>query len=95
MLSDSDSSDSDDQDSIPPFSCRSASVDIHTHAPADHLLYNLGTQASSGPPDLLTLKPFAACRWRTLTQPKVQEKLVIRIPAKLNVAVAAAAVAAV
>ncbi|KAI0645527.1 hypothetical protein C8Q79DRAFT_1104104 [Trametes meyenii] len=66
------------------FSCRSGLVDIHTHAPADHLLYNLGTQASSGPPHMLLLKPFALLRWRTLTKKKVQEKLVIRIPARSN-----------
>ncbi|EIW56114.1 uncharacterized protein TRAVEDRAFT_50602 [Trametes versicolor FP-101664 SS1] len=90
----SDDEDEDFENSIPPFSCRSGTVDIHTHAPADHLLYNLGTLASSGPPHLLTLKPFAVARWRALTQKKVQEKLIIRIPAKVNMAAAAAAAAA-
>ncbi|KAI0349019.1 hypothetical protein OH77DRAFT_1415677, partial [Trametes cingulata] len=67
------------------FSCRSNSVDIHTHAPAEHLLYHLGTKASSssGQPDMLLLKPFAAARWHALTRRKVQQKLTIRIPGRM------------
>ncbi|OSC98921.1 hypothetical protein PYCCODRAFT_1396354 [Trametes coccinea BRFM310] len=66
----------------PPFSCRNCNVDIHTHAPADQLLYHLGLNAASGPRHSLIMKAFAASRWSALTRRKVQEKLVIRIPAR-------------
>ncbi|KAI0676074.1 hypothetical protein C8Q78DRAFT_1075020 [Trametes maxima] len=78
-------SDSDTEADSLAFSCRSGTVDIHTHAlAADHLLYNLGCKAGSGPPNMLVLNPFAASRWLALTRKKVQERLVIRIPARTN-----------
>ncbi|KAL7280478.1 LOW QUALITY PROTEIN: hypothetical protein ACG7TL_005410 [Trametes sanguinea] len=85
----SDSTDKEFNDNVadatslaPPFSCRNRNVDIHTHAPADQLLYHLGLNAASGPHHSLALKAFAASRWSALTRRKVQEKLVIRIPAR-------------
>ncbi|OSD06282.1 hypothetical protein PYCCODRAFT_1341735, partial [Trametes coccinea BRFM310] len=66
----SDSTDKEFNDNVadatslaPPFSCRNRNVDIHTHAPADQLLYHLGLNAASGPHHSLALKAFAASRW--------------------------------
>ncbi|KAJ2965538.1 hypothetical protein NUW54_g14085 [Trametes sanguinea] len=80
---DYDYHDTDAASLAPPFSCRSYHADIHAHAPAEQLLYHLGANAASGPPQSLVLKPFAAIRWSALTKKKVQEKLYIRLPARI------------
>ncbi|KAJ3002779.1 hypothetical protein NUW54_g5663 [Trametes sanguinea] len=86
---DTRSSDEEDTNDVLHFSCRprNSTVEIHTHAPVDHLLYNLGIEArqSGGQRHLLVLKPYAASRWRALTRKKVQ-KLFIKIPARGKVA---------
>ena len=63
------------EDSETTFSCRSGQGDIHTHAPASNLLYNLGLNATTGLPNATLLKPLAASRWKVWSQAKVQEKL--------------------
>ncbi|KAJ3003668.1 hypothetical protein NUW54_g5184 [Trametes sanguinea] len=60
-------------DEAPLFSCRYNSVDIFTHAFADHLLYNLGPNAMTGTPVQSRLKPFAVTRWLALS--KATEKI--------------------
>ncbi|KAH9947488.1 hypothetical protein B0H21DRAFT_676451, partial [Amylocystis lapponica] len=78
-----DVSDGDDDPlSEQRFSCRSQSSDIYTHASAQDLLYNLGTDALAGKPDSMLLSAFSASQWRALSKPKVQSvvKLTIKIP---------------
>ncbi|OBZ71643.1 hypothetical protein A0H81_08835 [Grifola frondosa] len=71
---------SDSEDDL-RFSCRSQSFDLHTHAFADHLLYNLGHNVLHGKPDIMVASSHAASVWRILGKPKVQ-KLTIKIPGR-------------
>lgn len=88
-----DAFDSDSDDSHTPsdgmlFSCRYQTVLLFTHAPADHLLYNLGMRVFTGPPDKATLKDFATTRWKALA--RAQKKVAAE---KAKAAVAAKATA--
>lgn len=60
-------------------------MSLVTHAEAADLVYNLGKLAvdhTRSTPGATFLKPWAATWWNLLFQPKVRQKLFIKIPAK-------------
>ncbi|KAI0688076.1 hypothetical protein C8T65DRAFT_746794 [Cerioporus squamosus] len=73
----------DDTAAVPAFSCVGpGSITLRTRAVASQLLYHLGPDAFVGQPEAVTLKPFAAARWRALAKRRVQEQLVAAEAAK-------------
>ncbi|ETW75569.1 hypothetical protein HETIRDRAFT_330930 [Heterobasidion irregulare TC 32-1] len=62
------------------FSCLDNRTELHTHAKASHMIYNLGPKALVGDErDSMRLTPIAGSRWKALTHDKVK-KLIHALP---------------
>ena len=68
----------------PPFTCRQHTFDLHTHAPINHLVFNLGKRPFTTENDgMLMLSEEAARHWISLTSVRALQllpKLKIRLP---------------
>ncbi|KDR70471.1 hypothetical protein GALMADRAFT_144757 [Galerina marginata CBS 339.88] len=83
--------DEDVNEGLPNFSCTMSKLGLtyhlHTHAPVDDVVYNLGAEALTGSSYKKSLTQLAASRWKVFTQSKVQSvtlktapPLKIRVP---------------